>query len=153
MTKFSQKFLGVPFARRDIREVVEEFARTRDIPTMRATIGENLAHITGKSGALLQAQGIFFVVATYVLERGWPRYLAFATMFLQIAAALIVMTNLRSVYIGRDPSAANDHDAELGMLVQGATLAARRGMIFNIALYLTFLSVVLLGVGAVAAAV
>jgi hypothetical protein len=63
------------------------------------------------------------------------------------------MANLRSVYM---PSSAATDDREalaLESLTQVAALAAQRGVRFNIALYLSFLSVILLGFGAFEAAI
>lgn len=140
--------MGVPATEAQIRAEVARFQRTRDIHVMRGVMSENLAHMTSKSGALLQAQGIFIAVATYLLSQGWPRVLALVSIFLLTIAALAVMTNLRTVFIGRAPHIENDEDAEVEIVVQTSLLAARRGIFFNIALYLTFLSILLLAVGA-----
>ena len=120
----------------------------RDAPTMRTIVNENLSHITSKSGALLQAQGIFIAVATYLLSQGWPRVLALISIFLLTIAALAVMTNLRTVFIGRSAHIEDDEAAEIEIVVQTSLLAARRGIFFNVALYLTFLAIPLLAVGA-----
>lgn len=146
---FTETIFGVPLSAARVRKEVETFVRTRDVHAMRATISENLTHITGKSGALLQAQGIFFVVATYVLEQGWPRYLALTSMLLLVLSALMALTNLRTVFIGRKAGLEDNAQAELEIVVATALLASRRGALFNIALYLTFLSILLLGIGAV----
>jgi hypothetical protein len=69
-------------------------------------------------------------------------------MLLLIIAALAVMTNLRTVFIGIDPNETGER-AEFENVVRTAELTARRGVLFNVALYLTFLSVLLLGIGAV----
>jgi hypothetical protein len=149
MSKSLDFLLGVPVSRARVRAEVETFVRFRDVDAMRTILNENLEHLTGKSGALLQAQGIFVVFATYALERGWPRFLALSSLLLLIVAALGVMTNLRSVFIGLDPSLAGDGRAEIENVVRTAEIAGQRGALFNIALYLTFLSVLLLGVAAV----
>jgi hypothetical protein len=122
--------------------------KTRDVHTMRDVMNDNLAHMTSKSGALLQAQGIFIAVATYLLSQGWPRYLSLISIFLLTIAALALLANLRTVFIGRDPGIEDDELAEVEIVVQTSLLAARRGIFFNIALYLTFLSILLLGFGA-----
>jgi hypothetical protein len=149
MRNLSDTILGVPLSKARIRAEAEQFVRSRDVHIMRATMSENLAHLTGKSGALLQAQGIFVVVASYALEQNWPRYLALSSMILLIGSALAVMTNLRTVYIGLDAAMEDSERAEFEIVIQMALLASKRGALFNIALYLTFLSIVLLGVGAV----
>jgi hypothetical protein len=141
--------LGVPVSRRRVRAEVETFVRARGVHAVRATLNENLSHITGKSGALLQAQGIFIVVATYALDQGWSRYLALSSLLLLIVSALAVMTNLRTVFIGLNADEADDTRAEIESAVRTAEVSSRRGALFNIALYLTFLSVLLLGIGAI----
>ena len=140
--------IGVPATEAQVRAEVAKFVRTRDVHMMREVMSDNLTHMTSKSGALLQAQGIFIAVATYLLSQGWPRYLALVSILLLTAAALALMTNLRTVFIGRDPDIADDEAAEIEIVVQTSLLAARRGIFFNVALYLTFLSILLLGAGA-----
>lgn len=140
--------IGVPATEAQVRAEVAKFVKTRDVHMMRGVMSENLAHMTSKSGALLQAQGIFIAVATYLLSQGWPRALALASIFLLTIASLAVMTNLRTVFIGRDPRIESDDEAEIEIVVQTSLLAARRGIFFNIALYMTFLSILLLAVGA-----
>ena len=149
MHKFMDFVFGVPVSRARLRAEVETFVRVRDVHTMRSILNEGLSHLTGKSGALLQAQGIFIVVATYALDQGWQRYLALSSLLLLIVAALAVMTNLRSVFIGLDPNQIDAGRAEIENAVRTAEIGARRGALFNIALYLTFLSVLLLGVAAI----
>ncbi len=152
MSRLLHLVLGVPTSRAQVRAEVEMFIRVRDVHLMRSILSENLAHITSKSGALLQAQGIFFVVATYALDKGWPGYIALSSMLLLIVSALAVMTNLRSVYIGLtglDTGAKQAEQAEIENVLRTAEVSSRRGALFNISLYLTFLSVLLLGIGAV----
>jgi hypothetical protein len=148
MPGFLASLIGVPATEAQVRAEVAKFTRTRDVHVMRGVMSENLAHMTSKSGALLQAQGIFIAVATYLLSQGWPRVLALVSIFLLTIAALAVMTNLRTVFIGRAPHIENDEEAEVEIVVQTSLLAARRGIFFNVALYLTFLSILLLAVGA-----
>jgi hypothetical protein len=147
--KLTDIVLGVPVFRARVRAEVETFVRARDVHSVRATVNENLSHITGKSGALLQAQGIFIVVATYALDQGWSGYLALGSLLLLIVSALAVMTNLRTVFIGLNPTETDDGRAEIENAIRTAEVASRRGALFNIALYLTFLSVLLLGIGAI----
>ncbi|HEY5338570.1 MAG TPA: hypothetical protein VIJ85_10220 [Rhizomicrobium sp.] len=142
------RFLGTLGSEKTIRAEVAKLAKARDVHTMRGTMDSYLTHITGKSGALLQAQGIFIVVATYLLQPGWPRFLALASIVMLTMAAMAVMTNLRSVFIGRNVENGDSDQMELEIVVQMALLTARRGLLFNIALYLTFVSVFLLGVAA-----
>jgi len=147
MPNLFASLIGVPATEAQVRAEVAKFVKTRDVHAMRGVMSENLAHITSKSGALLQAQGIFIAVATYLLTQGWPRALALISIFLLTVASLAVMTNLRTVFIGRDTRIEDDDAAEIEIVVQTSLLAARRGIFFNVALYLTFLSILLLGIG------
>jgi len=149
MPNLFASLIGVPASKARVRAEVETFAKARDVHAMRAVMNENLAHLTGKSGALLQAQGIFVVVATYALDKGWPRYFTLSAVLLLIVAALAVMTNLRSIFIGLNPQEGDSHRAELENLIRTAEIASWRGALFNLALYLTFISVLLLGIAAV----
>jgi hypothetical protein len=148
MANFLASLIGVPATEAQVRAEVAIFVRTRDVHMMREVMNDNLAHMTGKSGALLQAQGIFIAVATYLLSQGWPHIAALISVFLLTIAALAVLTNLRTVFIGRDPRIGDDEAAEIEIVVQTSLLAARRGIVFNVALYLTFLSILLLGLAA-----
>ncbi|HTK78877.1 MAG TPA: hypothetical protein VL286_00415 [Rhizomicrobium sp.] len=149
MRRLVEMLLGVPVTEGRLRAEAEIFVRARDVHSVRAMLNEQIAHMTGKSGALLQAQGIFVVVATYALDKGWPAWVALSSMLLLIVAALALMTNLRTVFIGIDPDESVSERAEFENVVRTAALTGRRGVVFNLALYLTFLSVLLLGIGAV----
>jgi hypothetical protein len=149
MRRLLEIALGVPVSKPRVRAEVELFVGARDVHAVRSVMNENITHITGKSGALLQAQGIFVVVGTYALDRGWPPALVLSSMLLLIIAALAVMTNLRSIYIGLDATETANERAEFENVVRTAELAAWRAALFNVALYMTFLSILLLGIGAV----
>jgi hypothetical protein len=148
MRNLIETLLGVPATEARRRAEAEIFVRARDVHSVRSMLNEQIWHITAKSGALLQAQGIFVVVATYALDKGWPAWVALSSMLLLIVAALALMTNLRTVFIGIDPNEPASERAEFENIVRTAALTGRRGVVFNLALYLTFLSVLLLGVGA-----
>jgi hypothetical protein len=149
MRSLIEVVLGVPVSNERLRAEAELFVQARDVHAVRSMLNEQIAHMTGKSGALLQAQGIFVVVATYALDKGWPVYLALSSMLLLIVAALGLMTNLRTVFIGIDPDAPTGERAEFENVVRTAQLTSRRGVVFNLALYVTFLSILLLGIGAI----
>jgi hypothetical protein len=138
----------MPLTRARLREEIESHLRFRDISYLRAIMNESLSHIMQKSGALLAAQAIFIVVDTYGIDHGWPRSAMVVSILTQILAALLVMLNLRTVYM--EPPRTIDDPAELEResVVQIAGLAGLRGARFNLALYLTFLSVILMGFGA-----
>jgi Mlc titration factor MtfA (ptsG expression regulator) len=148
MRRLATAILGLPLGEREIRAQVKAFVRLRDVHAVRAVMSENLAHITSKSGALLQAQGLFVVVAAFLLTRGWTRTLALAAIVLLMLSALAVLTNLRTVLISPPARQGGDKDTEIEIVVQTARLASRRGAVFNVALYLTFLSLVILGLAA-----
>jgi hypothetical protein len=125
--------------------------RFRDALAIRTDLADNLSHLTQKAGALLAAQAIFIVVDTWGMEHGWPRIAVLVSVVLLVASALIVLTLLRSIYT---PAPRTDDRATFVFedIVGVARILTARAARFNIALYMTFLSVVLLGIGAVDAA-
>jgi hypothetical protein len=153
MASVLERLLGVPFTHARRREEIESHLRFRDPSDLRATMSENLSHITQKSGALLAAQAIFIVVDTYGIDHGWPRAVMLISILTQIFAALIAMLNLRTVYLEAPRTIDDPVELEKESVVQVAALAGVRGARFNIALYLTFLSVILMGFGALDASI
>ncbi len=152
MASVLERILGVPFTHARRREEIESHLRFRDASDMRATMSENLSHITQKSGALLAAQAIFIVVDTYGIDHGWPRSAMMISILTQILAALLVMLNLRTFYMAAPRTIDDPVELETESVMQIANLAGMRGARFNIALYLTFFSVILMGFGAIDAA-
>jgi hypothetical protein len=148
MRRLATAILGLPVGEREVRAQVKAFVRLRDVHAVRAVMSENLTHITSKSGALLQAQGLFVVVAAFLLTQGWARTLALAAIVLLMLSALAILTNLRTVLISAPTRRGDEEDMEIEIAVQTARLAARRGAVFNVALYLTFLALILLGLAA-----
>jgi hypothetical protein len=146
-----ERFLGVPPSLARQRAEIESHLRFRSLAELRATMSETLSHLTQKSGALLGAQAIFLVVDTYGMDHGWPRLAVLISLLTLVFAALLVMTNLKSVYMAAARETDDPAKLELDSVVQLARLAGVRGATFNVALYLTFLSVILLGFGAVEA--
>jgi hypothetical protein len=149
MRKLVTAILGLPVGEREVRAQVRAFVRLRDVHAVRVVMNENLVHITGKSGALLQAQGLFVVVATFLLHGGWTRTLALTAIVLLTLSALAILTNLRTVLISGPPSHTPSTETEIEIVVRTAMLASRRGAVFNLALYLTFVALILLGAAAV----
>src|SRR5258708_23941445 len=143
----------LPFSDARLREAIDTHLRFRSADAIRATLSENNSHITQKSGALLAAQAIFIVVDTYGIDHGWPRPAMVISILTQILAALLVMLNLRTVYMEAPKTIDDPAELEKESVVQIATLAGVRGARFNIALYLTFLSVILLGFGALGSSI
>jgi hypothetical protein len=149
MASLFEQIIGIPVSRERQKEEIRQYLRFRPAETMRVVMSENLSHITQKSGALLAAQAIFIVVDTFGLEHGWPPLAVSISTFLLVLSALIVMTNLRTTYLASPSHIADPAELELESIARTARLAGMRGARFNIALYLTFLSIILLGFGAV----
>ena len=105
---------------------------------------QGVVHHTVKSGALLTAQGMFAVVDTYALDHGSPRLLILPAMILLLLGALVAMTVLRGTAGGFKADAPKD--AVIAGIFQ---LVISRMVRFNLALYMTFLSVLLLLVAVV----
>ena len=148
MRRLVTAILGLPVGEREVRAQVRAFVRLRDVHAVRVVMNDNLVHITSKSGALLQAQGLFVVVATFLLNNGWTRILALTAIVLLTLSALAILTNLRTVLISGPPSHTPSTETEIEIVVRTAMLASRRGAVFNLALYLTFLALILLGAAA-----
>jgi len=146
-----ERIIGIPLGATRQRDELENHLRFRSIVELRATLVENLSHITQKSGALLAAQAIFLVVVTYGIDHRWPELAVLISLFTLILATLLAMTNLRSVYMGAPRHIDDPQKLDFEGVVQLSRLAGTRGARFNVALYLTFLSVILLGFGAVEA--
>jgi hypothetical protein len=137
-------------SREALRGEVTSALRFRDPHGMRMEVNDAIAHLTQKSGALLGAQAIFIVVDTWGMEHSWPRVAILISVILLVLAALIVLTLLQSIYL---PMTKTDDAAafEFEQIVGLAGILSSRALRFNIALYMTFLSVILLGFGAVEA--
>ncbi len=148
MPSLLERIVGVPLTLARQREEVESHLRFRDPASLRATLSDGVSHLTQKSGALLAAQAIFLVVDTYGMDHGWPHLAVLISLLTLVAAALLVMGNLHSVYLGAPQTIDDPAKLEVDSIVQLARLAGTRGVRFNVALYMTFLSVVLLGFGA-----
>jgi hypothetical protein len=134
----------------ELRVEIEAALRIRDPQQVRAELSENLSHLTQKAGALLAAQAIFIVVDTWGMEHNWPHGAVLVSIVSLIVAALAVLTLLRSVYLP-SPRVEDVETFMLEDIIATSKVLSSRAARFNIALYLTFLSVVLLGFGAVEA--
>lgn len=140
MGAFYLRLFGVPFSRKD-RDAL--FATMLDGRTGAAAVDfvrADVTHNTEKSGALLAAQAIFVVVDTFLLERGGPKRLLIGSIFLLLACSLMVMSNLRptlSMYSRSTFPARGVFEILLARTVR-----------LNVALYLTFLSILLLALAA-----
>ncbi len=152
MASALDRLFVLPFSDARLRAAIDTHLRFRSVDAIRATLSENNSHITQKSGALLAAQAIFIVVDTYGIDHGWPRAAVVVSVLALILSALIVMINLRTVYMEAPQEVTDATELERASLYQIAKLAGTRGARFNTALYLTFLSVILMGFGAIDAA-
>lgn len=118
-----------------------------DLDEMRAfeRILGGMQHNTDKAGALLAAQGIFAGACTYGIDHGWPKILSIPAILLLLVGALLAMSMLRST--------AAPFTRESGNIARVAfDLLVSRMIRFNLALYMTFLSIVLLGAAAISLA-
>ncbi|HEX3675320.1 MAG TPA: hypothetical protein VHU87_13685 [Rhizomicrobium sp.] len=129
---------GVPVKDEDIDKVYVTMVGSRTPEDTFDFLRTSASHNTEKSGALLGAQGIFVVVDIFAIDHGWPRSAILASLLLLLAGSLVVMTNLRSTLgaYGR----LERIDAARGIF----NMILSRTVRFNIALYLTFLSILLL---------
>jgi hypothetical protein len=134
--------LGVPLTHEDRRAGLEKMVGDSSPLEAAEILRWSAGHNTEKSGALLGAQAIFVVVDTFVLEQDWPKSVVLAALFLVLAAALILMTNLRSTMMAYRQKEMVEPNWHIFSMLLTRTIR------FNIALYLTFLSIVLLGVAA-----
>jgi hypothetical protein len=105
---------------------------------------DGVQHNTEKAGALLAAQGIFIVADTFALDHGWPKIPILVSLVSLVAGAFLVMSILRSTM--RMYRHANEAADPLRLIYR---LLLSRMVRFNCALYLTFLSILLLGIAAV----
>jgi uncharacterized membrane protein len=147
MLRFLEVLLGAPLTRETRDGTFRAMAGDRSPRETADFLRWGAGHNTEKSGALLGAQAIFVVVATFVLERGWPKTPTLASLFLLLAAALLLMTNLRST--------TRAWRLELGAEGQNRhmfNMNVSRTIRFNIALYLTFLAIIFLAFGAISLA-
>jgi hypothetical protein len=98
---------------------------------------------TSKASGLLGAQGLFLVAGTFALDHGWSRGPVLASLLILLAGAMLIMSTLRSTVTmyGRPIDTPLPIEAVYRLIVG-------RIVRFNIALFLTFVSVLLLAVAA-----
>jgi hypothetical protein len=145
MLKILWRIFGIPFGAEDRAAVFAEMSRNRSRESAIEFFRDGASHNTAKSGALLGAQGIFVVVDIFAIDHGWPKGLILASLLLMLAGSLLVMTNLRgTLWPYRAKTGELQPDAVQGVF----NLVLRRSLRFNVALYLTFLSIVLMAVAA-----
>jgi len=145
MRGFLWRVFGVPFGAADRSALFATLVGGRSEEAAVDFLRANASHNTEKSGALLGAQGIFVVVDIFAMDHGWTKAAILPALLLLLVGALVVMTNLRgtlAVYRPAASPAPGGHARAVFGLVLSRTLR------FNIALYLTFLSIILLGMAA-----
>ena len=115
-----------------------------DLDEMRAfeRILGGMQHNTEKAGALLAAQGIFAVACTYGMDHGWPKIVSIPAILLLLLGALLLISMLRSTAAPFTHGSGKISRLAFDLLVS-------RMIRFNLALYLTFFSILLLGTAAV----
>ena len=100
-------------------------------------------HNTEKAGALLAAQGIFTVADTFALDHGWPKIPILISLSCLVVGTFLAMSILRSTMrMYRH----NIEQVDPVRLIYRMLLA--RMIRFNSALYLTFVSILLLAIAA-----
>jgi len=134
--------LGVPLAEDKREQAFQTVVGDLNPADAFARILTGVQHNTEKAGALLAAQGIFAVACTFALDHGWPRWPALAAIVFVLAGAILAMSILRSTSQPfHATSAAEVPRAAFRLMVS-------RMIRFNFALYLTFLSLVLIAIDA-----
>ena len=133
---------GIPA--KDEREIVFENATSGlEGAAAMERLRDGVQHNTEKAGALLAAEGLFIVADTFALDHGWPKLPILISLSSLVASAFLVMSILRStmrMYRHRVEGLAP------ARLVYDLLLS--RMIRFNLALYLTFTSVLLLAIAA-----
>src|ERR1700733_15488330 len=138
------RILGVPLSAEEHDAVYAAMWPNRSKEAATELFRDGASHNPAKSGALLGAQGIFVVVDIFAIDHGWPKNMILASLLLMLAGSLLVMTNLRGTlrpYRGKRP--------QIDAVRAVYNLVLRRSLRFNVALYLTFLSIVLLALAAI----
>jgi hypothetical protein len=139
---FLDTIFGIPIGKEDrersYRNVVGDLKPAEAF----ARILGGMQHNTDKAGALLAAQGIFAVASTFAIDHGWPRLPALSAILLLLVGALLAMSILRST------SAPFHTGSESEVPRIAFRLLISRMIRFNIALYMSFVSILLLGIAA-----
>lgn len=136
------RLFGVPFSQRERDTVFNRMLDGRSGASAVDFVRADVTHNTEKSGALLAAQAIFLVVALFGLDQGWSKLVLIPALMLLLACCVLAMSNLKPT---------------LGMYRKHAGTIPARGVFdvllkrtvrLNLALYLTFISILLLAVAA-----
>jgi hypothetical protein len=122
---------------------VENLAAGLDPIAAAERLRNAVQHNTEKAGALLAAQGILIVADTFALDHGWPKIPILVSLISVVVGAFLVMSILRSTMRMYRPRTGGGEPIRLIY-----HLLISRMIRFNSALYLTFLSILLLAIAA-----
>ncbi|HEY1709071.1 MAG TPA: hypothetical protein VGG10_12455 [Rhizomicrobium sp.] len=132
-------FLGVPLTGEEraltLKTIVSDRSGADAIDHMRTAVHHN----TEKAGALLAAQSVFAVAATFALDHGWPRIPVLLSILLLLVGSLLAMSILRSTVSMYGRKAVKTDPVQLVF-----DLLLSRMARFNTALNLTFVAIVLM---------
>lgn len=141
-----QQFFGWVFgipAASEHEATIQNLSAGLDLVAASERLRNAVQHNTEKAGALLAAQGIFIVADTFALDHGWPKIQILVSLVSLVVGAFLVMSILRSTM------RMYRHRVEGGEPVRAIyNLLISRMIRFNSALYLTFLSILLLAIAA-----
>ena len=141
-------FGGLLLSDKQIREELNRSISEDSVEFVRTRIYEHIAHIPQKTGALLAAQAIFLAIDTWGLQRTDLRLAALVSEVLLVASALISLMLLRSVYIPIQ-SKTKVENPVFELMVRNFRVLARRSILFNLAVLMTIVSVLLIGLATI----
>ncbi len=147
--KWLSGILGVPPSAAELDLTLTTLIGSQSPEEALRTMVEGMQHNTHKSGALLGAQGVFVVVDTFAIDHGWPRGLVLTALLIMLAGAMLVMTNLRNTAA---PFRADGAHGRFNAARAAFSVLLYRAARFNVALYLTFLSIALLAIASLSLA-
>jgi len=137
------RLFGVPLSRAERASVFERMLDGRAGPEAVDFVRADVTHNTEKSGALLAAQAIFLVVDLFGLEQHWSKLLLIPGMLLLLGCCVLAMANLKPTL-----GMYRKHPGTLP--ARGVfDVLVRRTIRLNLALYLTFISILMLAAAAV----
>ncbi len=142
MSSLFAAIFGVPSSRVERDRAYTSIAGNLDDMQAFERILGGMQHNTEKAGALLAAQGIFAVACTFGIDHGWPKLFSVPAILLLLIGALLLISMLRSTAAPFTRGSGNVARIAFDLLVS-------RMIRFNLALYMTFVSILLLAVSAI----
>lgn len=134
---------GIPDTAEERENALRHVVGDSDVTAATERLRGAVQHNTEKAGALLAAQGIFTVADTFALDHGWPQTPILVSLGCLILGTFLAMSILRSTM------RMYRHTADVRSPVPAVfAMLISRMVRFNAALYLTFLSILLLGCAA-----